>query len=375
MKNFFKYAVIVLLVAMPMLSLAAEFRGGEQLSIEKDEKIIDDVYMAGGSVMGAGSVSGDLIVAGGNIVIVGDVGADLTAVGGNINILSNVGDDVRVGGGTIVVNGGIGGDLMVGGGQVTISGSGVGGDMLVGGANVHIDAPVEGNIIVGGGSVYINASIKGNVEIKAEKITLGKNAVIFGNLTYESSEELVQETGAVVKGIVDFKMLTKTMVPSQVFKAIISAFVLWKFITLLVCAFIVGLVMRRFSKEIIVLATERPLPEFGRGVIAMIVMPVVSVLLLVILVGIPFGIMGLLAFIIMMLLAWIITPIIVGSVIFRYFSKKELEVSWKTILLGVFLYMLLGFIPFIGDFVQTLLMLLSFGAIVALRLQSIKAWR
>lgn len=375
MKNFFKYAVIILLLAVPMLSLAAEFRGGEQLSIGKDEKIVNDVYMAGGSVMSAGSVSGDLIVAGGNIVITGDIGADLIAVGGNVNILSNIGDDVRVGGGTIVVNGGIKGDLMIGGGQVTVSGSGIGGDMVVGGGNVRIDAPVEGNLIVGGGSIYINSSIKGNVEIKAQKITLGKNAVIFGNLTYKSSEELIQETGAIVKGTVDFKVLTEKTVPLQVFKNILSAFILWKFFALLVCALVVGLVMRRFSKETVTLATKCPLFELGKGIIAMIVMPVISIILLVTLVGIPFGIMGLLAFIIMMLSAWIMTPIIVGSIVFRYFSKKELEISWKTIILGVCLYMLLGLVPFIGGFIQTFLLFLSFGVIVALKLQFIKEWR
>jgi cytoskeletal protein CcmA (bactofilin family) len=375
MKNFFKYGVIILLLAMPMLSLAAEFRGGEQLSIGKDERIVNDVYMAGGSVMSAGSINGDLIVAGGNIVITGDIEADLIAMGGNVNILSNIGDDARIGGGTIVLNGGIGGDLMIGGGQVTISGSGVEGDVVVGGGNVRIDAPVEGNIIVGGGNIYINSLIKGNVEIKAQKITLGKNAVIFGNLTYESSEELVRETGSIVKGIVDFRMLAKKMVPSQIFKAIFSAFILWKFFALLACALVVGLVMRRFSKEIVMLAKRRPLFELGRGIIAMMIIPVISILLMVILVGIPFGIMGLLAFIIMMLFAWIITPIIVGSVVFHYLSKKELEVSWKTILLGVLLCMLLGSVPFIGGFVQTLLMFVSFGSIIALKLQYIKAWR
>jgi hypothetical protein len=198
---------------------------------------------------------------------------------------------------------------------------------------------------------------------------------MFGNLTYESSEELTQETGAIIKGIVDFKVLAKTAASTQVFKTIFSALILWKFFALLVCAFVVGLVMRRFSKEIVILAEKRPLFELGKGIVAMIVIPVVSIFLLVILVGIPFGIMGLLAFIIMMLFAWIVTPIIVGSIVFRYFSKKELEISWKTILLGVLLYMLLGLIPFIGGFVQTLLLFLSFGAIIALKSQAIKAWR
>lgn len=375
MKKNLKYAVIALMLVIPALSLAAEFRAGNNPSIGKEEKITNDVYMAGGSVVSAGNINGDLIIGGGNIVISGDVGADIIAGGGNVNILSNVGDDVRAGGGTIVVAGKVGGDLMAGGGQVTISGSGVGGDMVVGGGNVRIDAPVAGNLFAAGGDVYINAPIKGNVKIEAEKITLGKNTVIYGNLTYKSNEEMTKETGAVVKGTVDFELRKNKTVSPKVFAAIFSAFLLWKFFALLACALVIGLILRRYSKEIVAFATRRPLLELGRGIIVMIVVPIASILLFVTLVGIPFGIMGLLGFIIMMLFTWIVTPIIIGSVVYRYFSKGELEVSWKTILLGVFLYTLLGLVPLIGFLAQMLLMLLTLGSIFALKLQIIREWR
>jgi len=375
MKKFLKYGVIVLMMVLPLMSFAAKFKAGEQVSTGKDEKVADDLYMAGGSVISAGGIKGDLITAGGNIIISGDIEEDLIVGGGNINILSNIGDDLRAGGGTVILAGEVKGDVLLGGGQITISGSGVGGDVAIAGGVVNIDAPVAGDVFVAGGNVYINSSIAGDVKIEAEKITLGSSAIISGDLTYKAKKEMTKEDGAVVKGTVDFKMIERRAVSPEIFVAIFSALLLWKFLALLVCALVVGLVLKRFNKEIITLVTKRPLYELGRGVLVMIAVPVVSIILLMTLVGIPFGVLGLLGFVIMMIFTWILAPIVLGSVVYSYFSKKESEVSWKTILLGVFIFMLLGLIPIIGNLAQMLLLFMTLGSIVALKMQIVKEWR
>lgn len=377
MKKFLKYGVIVLMIAVPLLSFAAEFKVGEQISTGKDEKVVNDLYMAGGSVMSAGFVAGDLVMAGGNIVVNGDVTADLIAGGGNVSILSDVGDDVRAGGGIVILSGKVGGDAMIGGGQIFVSGAGVEGDVAITGGNVNLNAPVAGDLfVVAGGNVFINAPIGGDVKIEAKKITLGSNAVISGNLIYESKAEIIKEEGAVIQGTVDFRPMARDIVSIKLFIAsIFSAVLLWKFITLLVCALIIGLVLKRFNKEIIALAIKRPLYEFGMGVVIMITVPIVSILLFMTLVGIPFGVLGLLGFVIMMIFTWILTPIILGSVVYHYFSKKELEVSWKTILLGVFLFAILGVIPFLGWLLQMLLVFTTLGSLFAFKMQILKEWR
>src|SRR3989344_3712907 len=92
---------------VPIIALAAEFRGGEQVSFPASQSTKDDLYIAGGSVTSAGDISGDAVVAGGNVLVSGKIGADLTAAGGTVTVLADVADDVRVAGGTIIIQGAI----------------------------------------------------------------------------------------------------------------------------------------------------------------------------------------------------------------------------------------------------------------------------
>src|SRR3989344_3842319 len=66
---------------VPIIALAAEFRAGEQISFPASQSTKDDLYIAGGSVTSAGSVSGDAVAVGGNVLVSGKIDADLMAAG------------------------------------------------------------------------------------------------------------------------------------------------------------------------------------------------------------------------------------------------------------------------------------------------------
>jgi len=369
------YSIVALILfALPVITLAAEFRTGEQPAVRLDERVANDLYMAGGSVTSAGTITGDLIAGAGNIVISGPVSQDVIVGGGNVSIIADVGDDVRVGGGNIVIQGKVGGDVIAGGGQVTLGGPGVAGDVVIGAGSVRIDAPVGGTLKIGGGNVFINAPITGNITIEADTVTLGSAAVISGNLSYKATKELIKEDGAVVTGKVDFKMQSARQAPASL-AVLVSMWTLGKFLVLLASALCLGLILRRYSNAVVAKAVERPLLEIGRGLVVIITLPILSVLLLVTVVGIPFGILGLLGFVSVLILACILSPIIVGSVLYRYFSKQEVEVSWKSILLGAFVCSIIGLVPFIGGLIQMLLGLLSIGVLAAVKWESIQQWR
>lgn len=374
-----KFAALAaaLLLLIPLASYALEWRTSDQLSLGASERAQGDLYMAGGNITTAASVAGDLTVAGGNILVNGPVGEDLFATGGSITVLGDIGDDLRAAGGNITVSSNVGGDAVIGGGQVNIAGEGIGGDVLAGAGVLRIDAPVAGDVTVGGGEVYLNSRIGGSVRFTGETLTLGSGAIIEGDLSYTSPKEATLESGAAVRGATNFERAEDVRgIAERGLLAFVTLAFIGKFLSLLACALVVGLAFSKYSVALVEAATARPLFEIGRGLITAILMPVVSVLLLVTILGIPFGLLGFAGFFAALVFASLVAPILLGGVVYRYFAKRNfIEVSWKTILLGVVLYTLIGLVPFLGGIAKLTLLLLTLGAIVKIKIDIARNWQ
>ena len=107
-----------------------------------------------------------------------------------------------------------------------------------------------------------------------------------------------------------------------------------------------------------------------------IVFPVASVLLLLTIVGIPIGVIGLIAFAGAMIFSWISAAIILGVFLHRWLKKVNVfTISWKTILLGVVVFSLLGLVPVIGWIIQCALVLLALGSAMKFKWNMMKEWR
>lgn len=368
--------LLVIYAFMPIAANAAQFLMEEQPNFPAGQTVNDDLYMAGGNVTSAGSVRGDLIAGGGSVLVSGPVSADLIVGGGNITVTGAVGDDIRAGGGNILIQGDVTGDVIIGGGQITLAGSRIGGDVAVGGGMLTISAPVAGDLKFGGGEIRIDAPISGSVEIDADKVTLGPRAVITGDLTYTASAEATLEEGARVGGETAF---TQRETRGDA-KAGIAAFItLWLFAKILMAlagAFAIAYIFKRFSRELVATAATQPLIEIGRGLVIFVVLPIVSVIFLFTVIGIPFGVLGLLSFFALLIFAHLAATIVTGSIVHKWIWKPAgYEVNWKTVLLGVLVYFVLGLIPFIGGIIKFGIMLITLGAMMNIKWSVMREWR
>ncbi|NTV44097.1 MAG: carbohydrate-binding domain-containing protein [Candidatus Yonathbacteria bacterium] len=348
-------------ILFPLVSLAAEFRSDDSPTVRAGDVVADDLYIAGGTVTVTGDVQGDAVAAGGTVSVDGNVSQDVIVAGGNVAIRSTVGDDIRAAGGTVLVNAKVTGDVIAAGGQVTIAGPGIGGDVAGGGGDVTITAPIGGDVTLGGGNVRIDSDIAGNVKVEAGTLTLGPAANIHGTLTYTAEKEVTKEAGATVVGVTNFT----PRVGKQEAPLVMSVIpVIMGFLILLVAAFVVGLVCKKCVAEIISLVSRNTLGMLGYGFVTLIVLPIASIILLVTVLGIPFGMLGLLTFAGLMLTSWVMAPIMLGTLLWKPIAKQnDIEITWKTILLGVVVFYIVGFIPLVGGVVTFFLMLLMLGAI------------
>lgn len=361
----------------PVAAAAAEFRTGDDPTLPKTESINDDLYLLGGSVSSSGTLKGDLIGMGGNILINGPVSGDIAAGGGTVTVISDVGDDVRVAGGTVVIQGAVTGDVLAAGGQLTLSSNKIGGDVSLAGGAIRVDAPIAGDLQIAGGDVRINSEIGGNVVIRAEQVTLGSKAHIKGTLTYTSPKEVTIEDGAVVGGETTY---TKSPDVREAAKlGLVAVFSIWfvaKILMVFSGALVIAYVFQRFSETLVSQAGRKPLAEFGRGVVFFIVTPIVSVLLLFTVVGIAFGVLGLLGFAAMMIVGTMMAPLLMGSIVHKIiFKQHEYEISWKTVLTGTILYFILSSVPFVGPLLTLGITLIAIGTAIGIKAKILSEWR
>ncbi|RJQ34245.1 hypothetical protein C4568_02765 [Candidatus Parcubacteria bacterium] len=370
-------AALIGLIALPVLTSAAEVRTGDQPSLATGTALTDDLYMAGGSVTSAGTIQGDLISAGGNVLVSGGVSEDVVVAGGTITIVAPVGDDLRAAGGTITIQSTIADDVLLGGGTITLAGEGVGGDAIIGGGQVRVDAPIRGSARIMGGDIYINAPVAGDLRVRADKLTLGPSARIEGDLIYTSPREAVLEEGAMVAGETTYEPSRDMKRAAAVgFFAFLTIAFLVKFLAVLFSALVFGYVFKRFAHELSARTLATPWSYLGWGLVFMIVLPIISIALFFTLVGIPFGIIGLLTFVASMIFGVILAPIVIGSVVHKWLWKRgEHEVSWKTILLGTVIYFILGLIPFVGGLIKLVVSLIAIGVAITLKKEELSKWR
>lgn len=372
MKNmrivFASIATLALLV--PALAFGATMKTGTSVFFEKGTEIRDNIYAAGSNVSVGSPVSGDILAAGGSILVSETVSGDVAAVGGTITILKEVQGDVRVVGGNMLIGGNVTGDVIVVGGSVVIpSDVTIGKDLVVVGGQVSLDGTVAGNARIIGGTAVINGHIAGNIYARIDDtITVNKNAVIGGTLEYSArkAEALKVQEGASLAGEPVFKKreIPQPIKPQKFFAAAAGMFIFIKLASFIVAALVAIKLFKRFSDSVVEGSVRDPLRALGYGFVALITIPVASILLLITVIGVPLAGMSMLVYGLLTLLACIYAGIVVGAWGNKLIRKTErAEITWQNAAGGVVLLTVIKFIPVIGWIAGFLAFLVTFGSI------------
>jgi cytoskeletal protein CcmA (bactofilin family) len=369
-------AIFAILLLLPSVAFGATFGSGEDYTLDSEATTPGNHYAAGGYVNIDGTVDGDLVAAGGNVYLNNKVTGDATLAGGNIFIHEEIGDDLRVAAGNINIFAPIKGELMAAGGVVKLgSKATVSGDTFIAGGRLVIDAPINGNLRLAGDEVVINSKIAGNVFIEAERITISDTAIIKGDLTYKTREALTLLTSQ-VEGETNFEFTArprkddvKSFIPAL---AIGLLFV--KFLTALVFAFILFGVFKKYT----IRTVEETMKKFGMslltGLLFTILVPIIFILLLITILGMPFAFILMAYFSIMMILGKVFAGILLGALIWKLFKRQDL-VNWWSILVGIILIYIIMLIPLIGWLAVTVLFLASLGVLYYQTVEDLKRLR
>ncbi len=331
-------------------------RSGETISVDASQVLKGDFYGLASTVNISGPAENDLYVGGGTVTVNAPVKGDLTVIGGVVQVHGDVGDDLRIVGGEVVLAKSVEGDVVVAGGTLTIlSTAVVHGDVLFMGGDLTIEGTIMGTIHGTSDTLRIDSEVGGDVSyVATNAVTFGDKAHVVGRVTYESPRDLVRAQNAQIDGDI-----TKKDVPSVQGSSFVNLYLI-QISVLLFVAFSFFLVGRRYLQNVI----EKSASSVGlSGLIGLgvfLVIPFISGVLLVSVVGLLLGIILFALYVLALIVSFVCAGVLFGYGVQRAVMQKS-TVTFSTILFGVIIFNLFSFVPYLGGLLIFAGMLVMLG--------------
>jgi hypothetical protein len=378
-----KKILMILFLLLPFTSLKA-YRIEWGRSVTISQPVYEDLYVAGGTVTINAPVYGDLIVAGGTININDTIMNDLLLAGGTVRIKGYVADDIRCAGGDLELLNNLGGDLVVTGGKVFIGENAViGGGLVSSGGEIKLEGMVNGYVravaasFVFNGKVnndfncradklVINGSVAGKSVIAARELSLGINAEFRNSIRYWTKGARPEFNKHLQSGVLVYDPSLKIKSKSWYFlgHGTLFGMIWYVLMVFLFIALIQYLFSNTFKKagSTIDHAQLRPLLS---GFLFFIAVPIGALALFVTVIGIPVGLLLVLAYVSIILLATIITAIVVANWYNYRFNQHWTywQIVWSALAMFV-LFKLVSFTPFLGGLIMIVIACIAFGAVL-----------
>jgi len=366
-----KKVSLLLVVISSLLSVAYSasantiVRSGQTVSVTEEQEVDGDFYVAAGTVNVSGVVTEDALVAGGQITINGTVNESAFLVGGNVDVHGPVGDDLRIIGGNVTIAEPVTGDVFVIGGSVDIlSSASIGGDLLIYAGDVEINGSIGGEVLGAVNSLRIDSFIGDEVDVRVNMLVLGDKANLAANLNYDSYNQLDRSLNAVVSGEIVRNDPIVTVDPGSRFDFLVPS------LMILFSALTWFLVSRKTLNNVVEKSTVKSPKPILVGFAVTFLVPVAILILIGSIIGSMVGLVLLAAYLLILLLATLSLPAMIGQMIINFFSKTKKDISLTSILIGVLVLALFSQLPLLGEVFTLALILVSVGGLVELLLAS-----
>ena len=105
-------------------------------------------------------------------------------------------------------------------------------------------------------------------------------------------------------------------------------------------------------------------PSFGWGIIALLLTPIIVVILLITIIGIPLSLILLALWLVALCLSKILAGILVGRSLLNNYWPKKKDSLISAMIIGIVIAYLIFSLPIIGGFISLLAMLWGLGGIM-----------
>ena len=353
-KLIFLLPLVIFFLVLPLKTQAFTTRAGDSVYIPKDQVIDGNFYAAGSNLTVDGDVQGDVICAGQNVTISGKVDGDVICAAQTLTINGVVGGNVRSTGNTVTVNGSVGRNINVAAMSFILGNdANVGWDVLVGAALTEIRGTINGGLQGAINNLIVSGHVVKNIDIHIDsyanknnggQLKITDQAKIDGDVNYWANKN-----GDINQNNVSGKITHN--IPTARANGLFLTFILNRLYAIF-SALLVGLVLVSVWRKHILALTKRMevnlAAAIGWGAVLLFITPIICILLLLTLIGIPLAIILAGLWILAMFICKIVTAVLAGRFIFRKLKQKETEKLLLEMTVGVIVCWLLFAIPILG---------------------------
>lgn len=329
-----------------------------------------NAYATGVSVVITAPIDGDLSAVGGSIISAAPVGGDSLLLAGSIQSRAPIGGDIRIMGGSIHVEKSIAGDLVAFGFSV-FDDARVAGNVFIVAANTTLTNGASGPVTIYGNNISLAGDFKGDVNIVASgRLTLVPGTTIRGALSYESPEPAFIPASVTIDGGTTYTNTSYLPdIGASRFLALFSLgfFLLIRILSVLILAGLLAGLFPKLARKVVDRAyTKSPqsiLLTALLGFAVCVAAPVLALMLILTFVGIGLAFLLLLAYLLIIFLAFLYAGILLGSLYARRFLLREI-VLWRDGVLGMLALSLIALVPVVGSLVVASLVFFAEGALL-----------
>jgi hypothetical protein len=334
------FGVALFAVALPLRGLVAEIITANIYLVQPGDVQHEDAYVAANSAHVDGTIDGDLVISTGSLEISGTVSGDVLVLSqGTVEVTGNIDGSLRGIARDVIIDGTVGDDVTVTAVSTEISGT-VTRDVLFFGGSLdmsgEVGRDVKGRMI----SASLNGTVGHDVDISVGALTLGGDTKVTGDLLYRSGVD-GNIAGTVQVGGRLERLPTRGVWEVEL---ILTVATLIGFLGFIFTGIVLLWLFRRTTPRAIKAVVEHPLRASLMGIGALIVVPVLIVIMMLTLVGVPIAVLFLLLFALGLFFGPVPAVTALGSKILR--SRGGLFAAF---VVGAVLWRLgIWFIPLVG---------------------------
>ena len=313
---------------------------------------------------------------------------DIYLTGDNVTIDYIVDGNLFVFANTVTINSQIGGDAFIFANSVTVGEQGyifsnlftVSTDVNVQGVvydlyalsrNVNITGYVYRDIRVTSDTLNLFGTVGRNAYVSCSNMNFSQNSdgqedttvlngMINGNLEYSSQNEITIPDGTVTGEVKYNEQKTTSNVSIQSYLISLGTIVATAILIWLICSWLTP----KFVKRMDIINKKSILPSIGLGIIAPIILVIVSVILLLIRITSPFGLLLLAILFILIGISTSISIISINNLICNKLKINKTIGNFGMLIVTAIVLWLIGLIPYIGGIFGIVIVILGIGIMI-----------